>query len=89
MRPLKTPPPTPPELMHQSLTVHFQHPLTPQPQQSQGKPSGYMLSPREIIQKKKKEHMKEAQSPKNVESGVNLYKCDPSTDHSGTVHIYP
>lgn len=51
-----------------------------------------MLSSREIIQKKKKkkkEHMKEAQSPKNVESGVNLYKCDPSTDHCGAVYIYP
>lgn len=29
----------------------------------------------------KKEHMKEAQSPKNVESGENLYRCDPRTDH--------
>lgn len=28
MRPLKTPP-TPPKHMHQSLTVHFQNPLTP------------------------------------------------------------
>lgn len=27
--------------------------------------------------------MKEAQSPKNVESDENLYKCDPSTDHFG------
>lgn len=25
--------------------------------------------------------MKEAQSPKNVESGENLYRCDPRTDH--------
>lgn len=33
--------------------------------------------------------MKEAQSPKNVESGENLYRCDPSTNHYGAVHIYP
>lgn len=33
--------------------------------------------------------MKEAQSPKNVESGENLYRCDPMTDHYGAVGIYP
>lgn len=31
--------------------------------------------------------MKEAQSPKNVESGENLYRCDPSTDHCGAVYF--
>lgn len=50
----RTPPHPQPSLpiLHQSLTFQFQHPLTPHPHQSQGKPSGYMLSPREFIQKR-------------------------------------
>lgn len=73
MRPLNTPPR--PQQTTSSNPYPNQH-------LSQSKPSGYMLSPPEgNYTKEKKEHMKEAQSPKNVESGEILYRCDPRTGH--------
>lgn len=80
----QTSPPTPGKRNPQSVfpPSNSNIPL-PHPHQSQGKPSSYMLSPRgekkekrkkegkknKPYKRKKKEHMKEAQSPKNVESG--------------------
>lgn len=73
--------------------THLLFSKIPNSKQSQGKPISYMLSPnggkRKQKNRKKKKHMKEAQSPKNVESGENLYRCDPSTGHRGAVCLYP
>ena len=48
-----------------------------------------MLFPSEGNHTKKKKH-KEAQSPKKVESGEFLYRCDPGVGHSGALClVYP
>lgn len=88
MRPLNNTPPLPslPGL-HRSLTCQIQHPLTPTHIKARANQAATCFLRGKSY--KKKEHMKEAQSPKNVESGENLYRCDPRTDHRGAVCIYP
>lgn len=85
MRPLNNAPPS--HNLHHSLTFQFQHPLTPTHIKARANQAATCFLRGKSY--KKKEHMKEAQSPKNVESGENLYRCDPSTDHCGAVYIYP